>query len=82
MQYIYQRLLKERNIDHKNLRRLYFWDNIIEILCLSIEFHKVDLAFAKKVEDKQNRNNSGVITYSEKNIFSGKCLDKSGYIIT
>ena len=52
MNFIYQRLSKEGNVDHKYLRCPYLWYKKFEVLRAYISLDKIDLAGAEKVGEK------------------------------
>ena len=79
---MYQRFLKEDNVDHKFLRCPYFRDNNFEVLRSSITLDKFDLYYKETVKAKPTGNDSVFITHSNTINFASKWLDNSGYLIT
>ena len=68
MQRMYQMILKEGNDDYTYLRRQYLGDNNFEVVFSEISLDKLDVDCAENIEAKPIRNDSGLITYSKRNI--------------
>ena len=63
MKRMYQKLLKEGNVNHNHLRCTDLQDNNFEVLSSSITLDEVDLVFAETVKTKPTGYYSGFITY-------------------
>ena len=63
MQYVYQKLLKKGNSDHKLLRCPDLRYNNFEVICSVITLNKINLECAETVKAKPTGNDSGFITY-------------------
>ena len=62
MKFLYQKILKEGNGDHKYLRCTDLWYNNFEVLRSEIALDKVNLECAETVKYKPTRNYSGFIS--------------------